>query len=112
MAGTLGGEGAQSAHAQPPAQRQREGERLGLLPVHAVQLEPGAGGVLEHLRAGAAQVVDVPARDGDEAAQPDLGVAGGDLGLAAHGRLLGLALARGLRLPEATAQLDGRRVRG
>ena len=32
-------------------------------------------------------------------------MAGGELGLAAHGRLLRLALAGGLGLPEAAAQL-------
>ena len=93
------------AHRRPSAQRQRERERLGLLAVHPVQLEAGSRGVLVDLGAGAAQVVAVPARDRHEPREPHLGVAGGELGLAADGGVLRLALAGGLGLAEAVAQL-------
>ena len=55
--------------------------------------------------AGAAQVVAVAPGDRHEPGQPDLAVAGGELGLAAHRCVLRLALAGGLGLAEAVAQL-------
>src|SRR5689334_19032179 len=83
---------------QTPAQRQREGERVGLLAVEPVQLQTRPRGVVEHLRAGAAQLVVIAAGYGDKPAQPDLAVAGGELGLTACRGVTGLTLAGGLAL--------------
>src|SRR4051794_10464398 len=65
--------------SQPPAQRQRERERVGLLAVEPVQLQPRPRRLVEDLGAGAPEIVAVAPRDGHEAAQPDLAVAGGEL---------------------------------
>src|SRR5438552_5272336 len=70
-----------------------------------MQFEPCAGRVFEHLGAGPAEVILIPARDGDEPAQADLAVAGRQLGLAAKRGVVALALASGLQLAEAVAQL-------
>src|SRR5262249_28935849 len=83
---------------QPPAEGQRECERFCLLAVHPVELEAGSRGVFVDLGAGASEVLAVAARDRHEPREPDLGVAGGELGLAADGGVLRLALAGGLGL--------------
>src|SRR5205085_4475793 len=98
--------------SQPPAQRQREGERVGLLAVHPVQLEPGPGSLLEHLRAASSEVVRVAAADRHEAGQPNLAVPRGQLRLPSCRGLFGLALARGFRLAESTTQLSVGQVTG
>ena len=100
-----------SASPQPPAERERERERLGLLPVQPPQLEMRPGGVVEDLGARATKVVRVAPGDGHEAAQPDLTVARGELGLATGGRLVRLALAGRLRLAESASAARGRRGR-
>ena len=102
MPGPLGGA---PAHRSPRAERQRERERVGLLAVEPVQLKMGARRLVEDLGARTAQLVGVAAAHGDEAAEADLAVSGGELGLAPGGRLPRLALARGLGLAEARAQL-------
>src|SRR5205807_7696219 len=90
--------------------RQREGERLGLLPVHTVQLEPCARRVLQHFCARTPEAVGLTRRHGHEATEPDLGVPRGELRLAPNRRLMRLALARRLGLAEASAELLVRAV--
>ncbi len=69
-------------------------------------------GVIEDLGARAPQIIRVAPGDRHEAAQPDLSVAGGELGLASGGRLARLPLPSGLGLPEAAAQLTVGAVTG
>ena len=92
--------------SQPPTQRQRERERLGLLTVHPVQLETGTGDAPVDLRAGVAQIVAVAPRDRHEPREPDLRVAGGELGRV----LLGPAARERLRRGFALGRRRPRRV--
>src|SRR5579875_4191919 len=90
---------------QPPGQRQREVEGLGLLTVQAPELQPRARRVAVNLRAGASQFALVAAADRHEATEPHLAVTGCQLRLPPRCRLLSLALSRRLGLAEAPAQL-------
>src|SRR5579875_2115571 len=77
-----------------------------------MELEAGAGGMLDHLGAAAPQLLHVAPGHGHEARQAQLAVAGGELGLATEGRLPRLTLARGLRLADPRPQFALRPVAG
>ena len=70
-----------------------------------MELQTRSRGVLEDLRDGPAQLILIAAGDGHEPTQPDLAVSCSELRLAAHGRVLDLALPSGLRLPEPPPEL-------
>jgi hypothetical protein len=48
-----------SGSTQAPAERQRERERVRLTAIHAMELEPRACRVLEHLRSGTSQIAEI-----------------------------------------------------
>ena len=91
---------ALACSSQPPAERQRVGERLLLLAVESQQLEPRHLRRVLDLGAVPLELLERARGHGDVAGEPNRGVAVGELLLAA-GRRLGLTSAPSRRLDEA-----------